>query len=105
MAVGRSETRLDRPKEVAKFLLNEGSRYAMIDPLTWHSVSPVVECYTVMVNGPPWPADVSHVHVRTTQGKSLVKMTEQQLEEHFTVFRELLALPVANRGSRALPKL
>jgi len=98
MALGRSETRTERPKSVAKLLMNEGSRYAITEPLTWHSVSPLVECYTVMVNGPRWPADVAwaHIRMRTTEGKGLVAMTGQQLEEHFAVFRELLGRPLAN---------
>jgi hypothetical protein len=93
MNVGRSDNRTDRPKGVAKFLMNEGSRYAITDPLTWHSVAPLVECYTVMVNGVPWPEDLRHVQVRTTQGKGLAQMTEQQLEDHFAVFRECLGRP------------
>lgn len=60
MMIGTSVDRQLGLTEVAKFVMAPGSQYAITNPLTWHSVIPLEECYTVMVNGPAWPLDGAH---------------------------------------------
>lgn len=74
-------------------VLGPGSRYEIVSPLTWHSVVPREECYTVMVNGEGWPADVAHAEVRTTRGKGLEPMAPAELSAMFDVYRAALARP------------
>ena len=42
------------PITVTETVLTAGSRYEIVEPRTWHSVTPLEECWTVMVNGTPW---------------------------------------------------
>ena len=86
MSVGKSPDREQDSVEVAKFILTKGCQYAITDPLTWHSVTPLEECYTVMVNSDPWPAEVAHTKVRTTKGKDLDKMSAEELKSHLNQF-------------------
>ncbi|WP_394999724.1 type II secretion system protein [Acinetobacter sp.] len=91
MQIGYSKDRFSKPDEVTTIILNEGSSYEMLNPLTWHRIIPLgKECYTVMVNDAPWSPDVAHTDVRTTKGKDLAKMSTYELNEHFNAFRELL---------------
>lgn len=90
MGVGFSADRLSKPAAVMRTVMGPGSRYEIVNPLTWHSVVPQEECHTVMVNGPAWPADVAHAEVRTTQGKGLAPMSPAELSAMFAVFREVL---------------
>lgn len=83
--------RLDaNPVNVTTLLLGTGSCYEIIDPLTWHSVIPLVTTYTVMVNDAPWEADYAHTEVRTTKGKDLDTMPEPELLAHLAKFQNLL---------------
>lgn len=90
MQFGVSEDRTSKPKTLGQLVFNAGSSYEMTDPMTWHTVVPNEECYTVMVNAPPWPKTDSHEEIRTTKGKDLEKMTTEELEAHFAMFRSLL---------------
>lgn len=90
MGVGYSDDRLAQPRQVLRTILGPGSRYEIVGPLTWHSVVPREECYTLMVNGEPWPSDVAHAEVRTTQGKGLQPMSAAELAAMFDVFRAAL---------------
>jgi hypothetical protein len=87
MGVGFSEDRLLSPKQVLRVVLGPGSRYEIVTPLTWHSVVPLEECYTVMINGKAWAEHESHTHVRRTQGKGLLPMSAEQLADMLEVFR------------------
>lgn len=82
------EPTLDNPS--ATLILTAGSSYEMTNPYTFHTIQPLEECYTVMVNAPPWPEDAQHSEVRTTKGKDLDSMTEEELTAHFEVFKQLL---------------
>lgn len=83
--------RLDNnPAEVTTLMLGAGSCYEIIDPLTWHSVIPMVTTYTVMVNDAPWESDYAHTEVRTTKGKDLDTMPEPELIEHLALFQGLV---------------
>ena len=90
MEVAYSTTREAMPEHVMKLELTEGSKYEITSPLTWHSVTPLEVTYTVMVNEPSWDANVAHKDVKTTKGKDLDKMPEEELKEHLDVFRNLV---------------
>lgn len=91
MNIGYSADRFSKPASVAKLVLTAGSKYAITNPLTWHSVTPREECYTVMVNGEPWDTGtVAHTEVRTTKGKDLDSMSVEDLSAHFATFRRLI---------------
>lgn len=90
MKLGYSKDRFTLPDHVAHALMTAGSKYSIENPMTWHTVEPQSEVFTVMVNGAPWPADVAHKEVRTTKGKDLAKMTPDELKAHFDTFGALL---------------
>jgi len=77
------------PITVTETILTAGSRYEIIEPRTWHSVTPLEECWTVMVNGSPW-REQAHVRAPTTTGKDLDKMPPDELAAHLAKFRELI---------------
>lgn len=85
-----SADREARPKYVCQILLQAPSSYEITNPMTWHGVTPLVTTYTVMINGPAWPADETHMSVRTTKGKDLAKMPHVELITHLTKFKDLL---------------
>jgi hypothetical protein len=91
MKVGMAPDRTSPPREVLEEVLTTGAAYSITDPLTFHSVTPLDTTYTVMLNGPVCPADVAHVETRTTKGKDLDKMSDEELQRHLRVFRELLS--------------
>jgi hypothetical protein len=78
------------PISVTETVLTAGSRYEIVEPRTWHSVTPLSECWTVMVNGAPW-REQAHVRAPTTTGKDLDKMPPAELAAHLAKFRDLLA--------------
>lgn len=90
MNLGRSPDRMSGPEEVAKILMTAGSRYAITSPMTWHAVIPLEECYTIMVNAEPWSPEVAHTAVKTTKGKDLDSMSDEDLTQHFEVFTKAL---------------
>ena len=93
MAVGYScNGREDHdPKNVLTLILSKHSAYEIIDPLTWHSVVPLEPTYTIMVNDTPWDTEtVAHKDVRTTKGKDLDKMPEEELKKHLELFQYLI---------------
>jgi hypothetical protein len=91
MQVGMSTHRDTEPVSVASFKMTEGSSYEIISPLTWHAIQPIGgECFTVMINDTPWLPENAHESVRTTKGKDLPEMTDEELDEHFKQFLPLL---------------
>jgi hypothetical protein len=90
MTLSYSKDRETKPDAVAAtFLLEKHSQYEIANPLTWHSVIPLMETWTVMVNGIPWTPDIAHKDVRTTKGKDLDKMPEEELLVHLSKFGDL----------------
>jgi hypothetical protein len=89
MDINWSLNRQDAPQLVdpitggcfSKFLLTRGSCYEISSPLTWHSVTPANDggVWTVMLNDAPWLPEVAHTQVRTTKGKDLDTMSENEL--------------------------
>jgi hypothetical protein len=86
--MGRTD---NHPAEVISLILNKHSAYEIIDPNTWHSVIPLETTYTVMVNDVPWNQETqAHTAVRTTKGKDLDKMPEDELFNHLELFKQLV---------------
>lgn len=97
MRVGYSQDRVSPPSEVLTLVLSKGGVYEITNPLTWHSVVPLTTTYMVMVNGEPWDtATTAHNDVRTTKGKDLDTMPEEDLQRHLNVFRGLVVDYLAN---------
>jgi len=91
MRVGYSFNRVSDQQSVAEFNLEKYSSYAIVNPLTWHAVIPNEETYTIMINEEPFAPDIAHLEVRTTAGKDLDKMTDDELTLHLSIFKRLLA--------------
>lgn len=79
-----------KPVDVSQMLLTTGSRYEIVDPDVWHSVAPVCETYTIMVNDAPWDADHVSEGVRTTANKDLGVLPEHELVHALNMFSYLL---------------
>lgn len=92
MKIGQAINREDLPTAWTEFILAPGSIYQIISPLTFHNVVPLETCYTVMVNGKPFPPEVAHVKTVTTKGKDLDKMPPDELKQHLAHFRKLLGV-------------
>lgn len=90
MQIGYSADRTSDMKDVMTVVLTAGSQYEITNPLAWHAVIPLETTYTVMVNDTPWGPDVAHKEVRTTKGKDLDKMPEEDLIAHLAKFQSLL---------------
>lgn len=70
-------------------LHNPGSYYRLNNPLVWHRIVPHSEyVYTLMLNGMPWK--MAHKDTRTTKGKDLEGMTDEQKKTHLDMFQILL---------------
>lgn len=52
MRQGEAKGRCDRPKVSTTVRMTKGSAYEMTNRLSWHSVAPTRETYTVMLTGP-----------------------------------------------------
>jgi hypothetical protein len=90
MRIGYSKDRFSKPEEVSVFEMRQYSKYEIVNPLTWHSVTPVTTTYTIMINDEPWDKDIAHTEVRTTKGKDLEKMPDNELIEHLNAFKVML---------------
>jgi len=90
MEVGYSPDRVSKPSEVTTLILRKWSEYEIVSPLTWHAVIPLETTHTVMVNDESWPPEVAHKEVRTTKGKDLDRMPENELIAHLAKFQALV---------------
>jgi len=86
--IGYSDNLFDKPTLLYSEILCKGSTYEIIDPKIWHSVQPLERTYTIMVNGPPFKNP--HKEVRTTKGKDLEKMSEEEVKRALTEFKWFL---------------
>jgi hypothetical protein len=50
------------------------SSYEIINPLTWHSITPLQKTYPVMINGTPWGEKMAHRDTIPITGIDLEKM-------------------------------
>lgn len=94
--IGYSETLSSQPVFLFKEIVAPDSMYEITDPRTWHSVQPLETTYTVMVNGAPWQEQ--HAETKTTVGKDLDRMSEDELELHLDTFEGDLWGYLSNRG-------
>lgn len=69
---------------ISKMQLGQYSSYEMIDPLLGHSISPVTDTYTIMINGPEYTH--RHKECRRTKGKDLERMEEQEKRDQLLIF-------------------
>lgn len=92
MVLGSTPDRTtNTPTGLSKLNMFAGSSYEIVDPLVWHSVTPLTKTvYTIMVNGEPWDSGFAHNNVRTTKGKDLDKMDRRALAEHLIQFQKEL---------------
>jgi hypothetical protein len=90
MKVGLAFDRTSKPLDVIDEIFHKFSSYSITNPLTFHSVIPLETVYSVMVNDTPWPAEVCHVEVKTTKGKDLDKMPEEDLLNHLNKFQDFV---------------
>jgi hypothetical protein len=86
--IGHSPTMDGEPLKVYEEILAPGTMYEITERQTWHSVQPLNMTYTIMVNGPPW--EEQHSQTRTTKGKDLDKMDEEELKAHLDKISRLL---------------
>lgn len=88
---GRLEPGYSKVRKPFTQILTKYCEYEIINPLTWHSVTPLETTYTVMVNDTPWDTETTaHKEVRMTKGKDLDKMPEEDLIEHLARFQWLV---------------
>lgn len=81
MNIGYSNDTLSKPQSVASFIMNKYSSYEIVEPLTWHSVIPLEDTYTVMINNAPFSSDIVHKDVKTTKGKDLDSLSFVEIKE------------------------
>lgn len=87
--IGFSPDLVSQPTFCFREIVRPFSTYEILDQRLWHSVQPLERTYTIMVNGDPWKD--AHKEVRTTKGKDLDKMTQDELKEHLVEFDDLLS--------------
>jgi hypothetical protein len=91
MKIGYTKANTD--KSPALIVLDEilaaGSRYSMTEPMGCHAVQPLTHCWSIMINGEPWPEGKVHVMAPTTKGKDLDSMTPEQLKIHLDAFKKI----------------
>lgn len=62
--------------------------YEITHKQTWHKVQPTKRTYTVMINGQAWDG---HVETRTTKGKDLDQLSEDEMIKFKGDFKDLIA--------------
>lgn len=91
MKVGLSPDRFSPSQDVLTEILTKYSTYEITNPLTWHAITPIEPTFTVMCNGDPWDTQtIAHKDVRTTAGKDLDKMPDEELLNHLDIFKVLV---------------
>jgi hypothetical protein len=89
MKLGYSQTLTSKPEFMMEEVLAAGSTYSMTEPKCWHSVQPLSDCFSVMINGQPW-GEQAYEFAPTTRGKDLNKMSPNDLKSHLDIFKILL---------------
>lgn len=95
MWTGRSQDRVSPPADGPEFLLTPGSAYQITNPLDWHSVVPLEETWTVMINGPRWDDESRHEKAPTTGGKGLKAISEFEKTMMLPGFEGLIRQQIA----------
>jgi len=76
------------PIQLCEELVRPYTMYSITNKQTWHCVQPLTTSYTIMINGEPW--EDSHSHTRTTKGKDLETMADDELKVHLSIFDLLI---------------
>ena len=81
---GRGPDRIEwsMPYDVNRTFLTAGSWYEMREPGTFHSVQPVKQTYSIMINGEPYSHRDVHPEAPTTKDKNLNEMNRFELQFH-----------------------
>jgi len=90
--VGGSADLKSRPEYFIREIIRPYSIYEIINTKTWHKVQPLKETYTVTLNGVPWTEEERHEEVRTTKGKGLQPLSDDELVTHLVEFERMLHL-------------
>ena len=69
-------------------VMTAGDYCSITNPLIFHSVQPLTQTFTIMVNGPEW--EQQHSQTRRTKGKDLKSFTGDQLRNHLWEIEDLL---------------
>lgn len=88
MKLGIAPDQESDPEFITTMILNQGSSYTMDNPLLWHVVQPLIECFSVAINGTNYQE--RHVKAPTTDNKGLREMTSEELNNHLKQFQRLL---------------
>lgn len=89
MRMGTAPNRKDKPAHYEEMIFSPGDRYSIENPLTFHAITPLEDCYTIMVNNEAWSKDIIHSEVRTTVGKDLDEMTPDDIATSLQLFSKL----------------
>lgn len=87
--VGYSPTLDSDPTFFYREIVRPNTMYEIVHRNTWHKVQPVTTTWTIMINGKPW--EEQHSSTRTTKGKDLEKMPEDELIAHLQKFKRLMS--------------
>jgi hypothetical protein len=87
-SIGGSVDLQSQPEFYMRELVRPRSMYEIINPLNWHKIQPLNTTYTLMINGPGW--DVTHKDTRTTKGKDLKSMSDEEMIDHLVWFETIL---------------
>lgn len=90
MWLGQSIDQKTQPFDVSEQIMTKYSSYEIVNPLTWHSIIPLEETYTVMINGIPWEEEIAHNAVASVTGTDLEKMNPDELKTQLKLFGSLI---------------
>lgn len=90
MDLGLAKDKFSKPEPVCRTIISAGSMYEITSPLTFHSVVPLTDTYTIMVNDLPFNDEDMHVDVKRTKGKDLEKLDNNTKCEILSKFQDIL---------------
>ena len=67
-----------------------GNSYHITSPKTWHKVTPLTECRTIMINGPTWSENNRSVYCKFTKGKELIELPKEEKKQQIQIFINLI---------------
>lgn len=92
MWIGQSFNQTGKPIDVSQHIMTKYSSYEIVNPLTWHAITPLQETYTIMINGTAWDKEkIAHRDTVPMTGIDLDKMEPAELQEQLNLFAMLIA--------------
>ena len=73
--------------EPVEHILTTGSMYSITDPYTWHSVQPLTECKSIMINTKTW--EIKSDFCVFTKGKELFEVPKEEKIVQLKEFKKL----------------